>query len=83
MLRCAQHDSAVTQTDSWINLLNCIIAPSADNADEPIHPDTRRGRFIAPSADLSASVDIPLSGLLSKCTLSALAEIARIPSSIC
>src|SRR6266496_1313287 len=24
---CAQHDSAVTHTDSWINLLNCIIAP--------------------------------------------------------
>ncbi len=42
----------------------------ADNADEPIHPDTRRGRFIAPSADLSASVDIALSGLLSKCALS-------------
>src|SRR5213596_2853609 len=24
---CAQHDSAVTHTDSWINLLNCIIGP--------------------------------------------------------
>ena len=30
MLRCAQHDSAVTHTASWINLLNCIIAPIAD-----------------------------------------------------
>ena len=28
MLRCAQHDSAVTHTDSWINLLNLIIAPA-------------------------------------------------------
>ena len=27
MLRYAQHDSAVTHTDSWINLLNCIIGP--------------------------------------------------------
>ena len=41
-----------------------------DNADEPIHPDTRRGRFIVPIADLSASVDIPISGLFSKCALS-------------
>jgi len=24
---CAQHDSALTHTDSWINLLNCIIGP--------------------------------------------------------
>ena len=30
MLRCAQHDSAVTHTDSWINLLNFIIVPTAD-----------------------------------------------------
>jgi hypothetical protein len=27
MLRCAQQDRAVTHTDSWINLLNCIIGP--------------------------------------------------------
>jgi hypothetical protein len=27
MLRCAQHDSAVTHTDSWINVLNFIIGP--------------------------------------------------------
>jgi hypothetical protein len=25
MLRCAQHDRIVTQTDSWINVFNCII----------------------------------------------------------
>src|SRR5207247_4379434 len=27
MLRCAQQDSAVTHTASWINLLKCIIGP--------------------------------------------------------
>jgi hypothetical protein len=27
MLRCAQHDRAVTQTNAWINLLICLIAP--------------------------------------------------------
>ena len=30
------------------------------NALWHIHPDTRRGRFIAPSADLSASVDVAM-----------------------
>jgi hypothetical protein len=33
----------------------------ADYADEQNNPDTRRGRFIAPTADLSALVDVPLS----------------------
>jgi hypothetical protein len=27
MLRCAQHDRAVTYTNAWINLLICIIGP--------------------------------------------------------
>jgi len=27
ILRCPQHDSAVTHTDAWINLLNFIIGP--------------------------------------------------------
>ncbi len=27
MLRCAQHDSAVTHTDAWINLLLSISGP--------------------------------------------------------
>ena len=27
MLRCAQHDSAVTHTDTWINVFMCIIGP--------------------------------------------------------
>jgi len=27
MLRCAQHDSAVTHTDGWTNLFICIIGP--------------------------------------------------------
>jgi hypothetical protein len=30
MLRCAQHDRAVTHTDAWINLLHCIIVPIAN-----------------------------------------------------
>src|SRR5438034_8102290 len=52
-------------------------AVGANNADEPIHPDTRRGRFIVPSADLSASVAILLSGLFSKCALSRPAPMYR------
>jgi hypothetical protein len=31
---CAQHDSAVTHTDSWINWLNFIIGPRGN----PPHP---------------------------------------------
>jgi hypothetical protein len=27
MLRCAQHDRAVTQTNVWINVFMCIIGP--------------------------------------------------------
>ncbi len=27
---CAQHDNAVTLTDAWINVLNCITTPIAD-----------------------------------------------------
>jgi len=30
ILRCPQHDSAVTHTASWINLFICIIAPIAN-----------------------------------------------------
>jgi len=33
MLRCAQHDSAVTHTNGWINVFMCMIAPTADYAD--------------------------------------------------
>ena len=29
MLRCAQHDSAVTHTNAWINVFMCIIAPKS------------------------------------------------------
>ena len=28
MLRCAQHDSAMTHTDAWINLFICIMVES-------------------------------------------------------
>src|SRR5438046_5379538 len=52
-------------------------------ADEPIHPDTRRGRFIAPSADLSASVAIPLSGLFSKCEPLVQARARKPQRSVC
>jgi len=39
MLRCAQHDSAVTLTDSWINLLMTIIAPKEQQMiDQPQLP---------------------------------------------
>ena len=30
MLRCAQHDSPVTHTDAWINVLKFIIGPLGD-----------------------------------------------------
>jgi hypothetical protein len=30
MLRCTQHDRAVTYTNAWIKVFMCIIAPSAD-----------------------------------------------------
>src|SRR6266567_4530018 len=41
----------------------------ADYAHEQNIPSIRRCRFIVHTADLSASMDIPLSGLCSKCAL--------------
>jgi len=29
---CAQHDRAVTQTNAWITVFMCMIAPSADSS---------------------------------------------------
>ena len=37
MLRCTQHDSAVTHTDSWMNLLNFIIGPRGNLPHPLIH----------------------------------------------
>jgi len=56
---CAQHDSAVTHPELVGADLSC---PS------PIYRAHRR--FIVPIADLSASVNIPISGLFSKCASS-------------
>ncbi len=45
------------------------------DADALINTDLRRGRFIAPTADLSASVVVPMSLLIYECPLSALIGI--------
>ncbi len=39
MLRYAQHDRAVTPTDAWTILLNCIIGHIADYAVSKNNPD--------------------------------------------
>jgi hypothetical protein len=41
MLRCAQHDSVVTHTNAWINLLMCIIGPLSRYPGETVNKQYR------------------------------------------
>src|SRR5580765_3822707 len=50
----------------------CVMA---NDADEEHHPIRRRGRFIAPTADVSAPVAVPISRLFCETPLSALIGI--------
>jgi hypothetical protein len=54
----------------------------ANDADEEHHPIRRRGRFIAPTADVSAPVAVPISRLFCETPLSALNLRWRLPCSV-
>jgi hypothetical protein len=46
MLRCAQHDSAVTLVNAWINLLICIIGGACDTSAPTVHPPGQKFRSV-------------------------------------
>jgi hypothetical protein len=50
MLSAAKHDSAVTRTDSWINLLNCIIGGVHDDEVSKINTDDEPSLYAAMSS---------------------------------
>ncbi len=61
----SHYDSNLSETVKHLIHLKTDIMSEPNYAGEQMYPDSRRGRFIAPTADLSASMDIPLSGLFS------------------
>jgi hypothetical protein len=58
MLRCAQHDRAVTHTDAWIHVFMCIVIFSSFQNFFSIHKVKGQGKLTANSNSLILVLDL-------------------------